>query len=218
MREIKRFVFIYSSDPTVRVNLSLSISLVTNFCYIVFNLVSGISYSSVWFVSAAAYYLLIVLARYIIIDASSEGELEIYKACKRVGSLILTMTIPVAGVIFYVSAIKSPAKYSRFILLILLCYSIYSLTRSVIGLFAGRGRGGAINRAASTIRFSAALMSLFNLQSAAIPYYGITGEASFFTSLLTGFFVSGAISFLAIRTISESKREIKKHSKNGEAL
>lgn len=61
--ENNSFLKMYKDDHKLRYKLSLFSSLILNTIYVIFKLVSGIFYQSLWFISFAIYYFILVIMR-----------------------------------------------------------------------------------------------------------------------------------------------------------
>ena len=77
MSNFLRFVSSYFENSAVRFNVGVLLGLILNAGYIVFNLVLGIMSGNVWYISVSAYYSLVVMLRYMLLDSSGENAGQI---------------------------------------------------------------------------------------------------------------------------------------------
>lgn len=71
----------YFSDVRFRTEISLYSGLFINLLYIAMKLCSGIYYRSVWFISLAAYYILLAVMRYMLLRRGKKKEKRRPYAC-----------------------------------------------------------------------------------------------------------------------------------------
>ena len=212
IKSIINYIKLYFSDSAVRLNFSLALSLVLNICYIVFNVVAGIVYSSIWFVTVAVYYLIVVSVRYLVFGANNGdmNDLEyVHISSRAVGILLLFLSIAMACMMTYTVLSNKGARYPQYVLLIFLIYSVYTFVRAITGLIISRIKSSQTERLAHTIRLSCALMSFFNLQISYQTSYGAS-QRGVSINLLSGALIFFAVCFLALLTISKSNKELKR--------
>lgn len=96
----------FFGDLRFRTELSLYGGLFINFLYIAIKFFSGIYYRSVWFISLAAYYILLAIMRFILLHKNTnsvmtmETELKRYRLC---GIMLLIMNQALAGIVIFMA-------------------------------------------------------------------------------------------------------------------
>ena len=196
-----RFLSVYFLDKKARFNAAVLLGLILNACYIVFNLVLGILQENVWYITVAAYYTLIVILRYLIIDGNDAAD----SAAHTVSRLLLIVSFPRTGMIIYTVIGGGKSGYPRFVIPIFAAYAVFSIFRAVFGLFVFRKNKTGVHRAAHTIRLALALLSLFNFQTSLLSLISISERLTVALNFITGGGV--AITTLALAASGERGRQ-----------
>ncbi len=197
MSNFIRYVSLYIKEPGVRFNVAILLGLILNGCYIVFNLVLGIVYGNIWYITVAAYYMLIAVLRYLLIDGGEGGCSD--EGAKTVSSLMLVVALPMTGMIIYTVITNNRSALPSVTLPFFLVYAIVSILRAAKGLFVSKRENGRSRRVAHAIRLSLALLSLFNLQTSLFSYFDISGNISTAINFITGGAASISVLLLADR-------------------
>ena len=167
----------YLHDMSLRGNVSIYQGLAVNFFYAVFCVYVGIRYASVWFVSMAAYYLVLGLLRLSLIISyrhrEKYGELRPYR---RTAWLLFLLNIPMGGMILLMIVTNSGASYPGYVIYLSAMYTFYTMAMSVVNLVKFRKLGSPILFAAKVLNFIAAMMSVLCLQTAMIAQFSANGE------------------------------------------
>ena len=195
MKDFIGFVSLYLNDSKVRFNVGVLFGLVLNCFYIVFNLIYGIKYENAWFVTVSVYYTLIVILRYFAIDSGDGGSRTENEALS--GILMLILSAPMTGMIFYTVITNSSHTTPKSTLPVFAVYAFYSILRAVFGLFSSKNREKKYRRNAHAIRLSLALLSLFNLQTSLFSFLGVRGAFVLTVNFITGGATSLSILWLA---------------------
>ena len=199
MKNIISYLSLYLSDSTVRFNVGVFFGLFWNSFYIVINIIWGIKYGNVWFVTVAAYYTVVAMFRYFIIDTGQDGCQE-QNVTELLGTLILILSVPMTGMIIYTVLTGTSRGYPNSSLPIFAIYAVFSIFRAAYRLFSRAENRGASYRTLHAIRLSIAFMSVFNLQTSLFSFLGVKGDLSLLLNFLTGSAVS--FSMLAAAGIS----------------
>ena len=192
MKNIISFFYGYASDSRLRRNVGMLIGIFINSFYIVVNLIWGIKHRNVWFISVAAYYMLIALFRYLSIDVKA-AEAEIMEVPR---ALMLVLSVPMTGMISYTVITSNAHGYPKSSLPVFAAYAVFSIFRAIYGLAFSKKEDTGSARTTHVIRLSLALMSLFNLQTSLFAFLGFDSKLSVFFNFITGGAVS--ISMLAL--------------------
>ena len=213
MKSIKGYISVVLKNKTVRFYVFVFLGLLTNFCYIILNLVSGIIYGNAWFITVAAYYTLILSVRYLILGNGCFGcdecksSQEDIKALKTCGMLMLILGVPITGMIIYTVISDKMYEYHPIVFISLLIYASFSILRAVLGIFTSTKKSGIAN-AFRYIKISSALMSLFNLQTSVFSAVRVgEGMAKIF-NIITGGAVSLSVFLFAVKTITDADAEL----------
>ena len=194
MKKIISYLSLLISDSKIRFNVGILFGLVLNSFYIVYNLIYGIKYGNVWFITVSAYYTLIVGLRYFSIGRETVGANA--SAERTLGILVLSLSFPMTGMIIYTVITNSARTFPKSSLPVFAGYAIFSILRAVFGLLASERESKVPRRMAHLIRLSLALMSLFNLQTSLFTYLGVKRVIALTLNFITGGAVS--LSMLAL--------------------
>lgn len=180
MRRLTGAVFAgkYIGDLAFRGSVSIYQGMIVNFFYVVFRILIGIRYASVWFLTIAIYYLLLGIMRLSLIlsyrNRSVKAELRCYR---RTAWLLFLLNIPMGGMIVLMVLTDSGFSYPGYVIYLSALYTFYTIILAIAHLVEFRKLGSPILSAAKVLNFVAALMSLLGLQTAMISQFSTEGEA-----------------------------------------
>ncbi|MBD5383996.1 MAG: hypothetical protein HDR72_03235 [Ruminococcaceae bacterium] len=205
----------FFGDIRFRTELSMYGSLIINFLYIAIKLFSGIYYRSVWFVSLAAYYILLAIMRFILLHKNKksvmtmETELKRYRLC---GIMLLIMNQALVGIVIFMVHQNKGFDYPGLLIYAMAAYSFYSIITAVINLVKFRKRGSPLLSAAKVINLVAAMVSVLSLETAMLAQFGGDNDMEF-RRLMTGL-TGGGVCIIVIAMAAfmlwKSARQLKK--------
>ena len=206
----------YRGDLAFRGNVSLYRGMMVNFCYVIFRLVAGIRYASVWFISMAAYYLVLGLLRAHLAFCYRRRTPALERRCYRQTAwLLFLLNLTMGGMIFQMVRTNSGYSYPGMMIYISAIYTFYITTVSIVGLVKYRRLGSPILSAAKVLNVISALMSLLGLQTAMIAQFSANDEAfRMRMNAITGGGVYCAVIVIAVAMLLRSR----KIRKEGEAV
>lgn len=168
----------YIGDLAFRGSVSIYQGMMVNFFYVVFRLLVGIRYASVWFLTIAIYYLLLGIMWLSLTlsyrNRNMKSELRCYR---RTAWLLFLLNIPMGGMIVLMVLTDSGYSYPGYVIYLSALYTFYTIILAVVNLVTFRKLGSPILSAAKVLSFVAALMSLLGLQTAMISQFSTEGEA-----------------------------------------
>lgn len=167
----------YVNDLAFRGSISIYHGMAVNFLYVLFRIVVGIRYASMWFISMAVYYLVLAALRLSLIlnyrHKSKTVELRCYR---RTAWLLFLLNLPMGGMILLMVLTNFGYSYPGYVIYLSAMYTFYTIVTSVINLVRFRRLGSPILSAAKVLNFIAALMSILGLQTAMIAQFSTEGE------------------------------------------
>ena len=167
----------YMGDPAFRGSVSIYQGMMVNFFYVVFRILVGIRYASVWFLTIAIYDLLLGIMRLSLIlsyrNRNMKSELRCYR---RTAWLLFLLNIPMGGMIVRMVLTDSGYSYPGYVIYLSALYTFYMVILVIVNLVKFRRLGSPILSAAKVLNFVAALMSLLGLQTAMIAQFAAEGE------------------------------------------
>ena len=168
----------YLGDLAFRGSVSIYQGMMVNFFYVVFRILAGIRYASVWFLSIAIYHLLLGIMRLSLAlsyrNRNTKSELRCYR---RTARLLFLLNIPMGGMIVLMVLTDSGYSYPGYVIYLSALYTFYTVILAIVNLVKFRKLGSPILSAAKVLNFVAALMSLLGLQTAMISQFSTEGEA-----------------------------------------
>lgn len=202
----------YLHDLAFRGSISIYQGMTVNFFYVIFRIVAGIRYASVWFISMAVYYLVLGgLRAYLIFSYRRRDANSEYRCYRRTAWLLFLLNIPMGGMIVLMVRTNSSFFYPGYIIYLSALYTFYTMVTSIINLAKFRKVGSPILSAAKVLNFVAAMMSILGLQTAMISRFSTNGEAyRKLMNTITGGFVYGIVVAIAVYMLLHSRNIRKK--------
>lgn len=202
----------YLSEAELRAKISLHTGLLLNIIYSAFKLAAGIYYSSFWFGAEAVYYIILSIIRYTLIRKSKNNlsnHADEWRRCRLCGYLMLLLNLAMTVIIVQVVRQNKSYSYAGFIIYATAAYTFYRLTMAIIHVIKFNPRKYTVLSASKQINLSAALMSLFALQSAMLTQFG-EGNTDFIKTInaATGSVVSVIAICTALFMIINSSKKI----------
>lgn len=190
----------YLNDLAFRGNISLYQGMAVNFFYVVFRVIAGIRYASIWFISMAVYYLVLACLRtYLVIGYRKRTPMREYRCYRTTAWLLFLLNIPMGGMIVLMVRTNSGFSYPGYIIYLSALYTFYTMVTEVTNLVKFRRLGSPILSAAKVLNFVAAMMLILGLQTAMISRFSENGEACRkMMNAVTGGFVYGIVILIAV--------------------
>ena len=202
----------YLNDLAFRGNISIYQGMAVNAFYVVFRIVAGIRYASVWFISMAVYHLVLggLWAYLVVCYRRRDPELE--RRCYHTTAwLLFLLNIPMGGMIVLMVRTNSACSYPGSIIYLSALYTFYTMVTSVLNLVKFRKLDSPILSAAKVLNFIAAMMSILGLQTAMISRFSENGESyRKMMNAITGGFVYGIVILIAVIMLLHSRKTRKK--------
>lgn len=167
----------YLTDLAFRGNINIYQGMFANFAYVIFRIVVGVRYASVWFASMAVYYLVLGSIRLFLLR-SYRRDAAGQKFCYRLTAWFLfLLNIPMGGMILLMVVENNAYTYSGCVIYISAMYTFYTMIMSVVNLVRYRRLGSPVLLAAKSLNFIAALMSVLGLQTAMIAEFSAEDDS-----------------------------------------
>ena len=210
MRRLTGAVFAgkYIGDLAFRGSVSIYQGMIVNFFYVVFRILIGIRYASVWFLTIAIYYFLLGILRLSLIlsDRNRKRKTEL-RCYRRTAWLLFLLNIPMGGMIVLMVLTDSGFSYPGYVIYLSALYTFYTMILAIVNLVKYRKLGSPILSAAKILNLIAALMSLLGLQTAMITQFS-PGEESFrsIMNAVTGGGVWCSVILIAVTMLLRSRK------------
>lgn len=210
-----RYLLRYQGDVSLRLRVSLYVSLAVNLLYALLQMISGMQNRSVWYYALAEYYALLAVLRFFLLKdirqnrRSREEEYRRYRFC---GVFLLMIHLLLTVITAYIVYQNRGFSHGEIVTIAMAAYTFYSVTAAVINVLKYRRHETPTVLAAKSVSFSAALVSVLSLETAMLSAFG-TAESPLFRRIITGvtgFAVCTVILASAIYMIVRGTRELRK--------
>lgn len=178
----------YKNDYKLRYKISLIVSLIFNLLYALFKLLSGIIFRSVWFISFAFYYILLVIVRYNIakqkLDDSTTLKDE-YIKYKNVGVILLFINVILTFIVLIIVNEQVMNIYPSWIAITVATYTFYLIFISIYNLIKYRKYKSPLMASSKIVNVVTSLVSLISLEIILIPTFGNVNDLFFEVMIMT---------------------------------
>ena len=201
----------YAHDLAFRGSVGIYRGVAVNLCYVVFRIAAGIRYTSVWFISMAAYYLVLGGLRVYLIVCYRRRTPALEAWCyRRTAWLLFLLNIPMGGMIALMVRANASFSYPGTIIYASALYTFYTMALAIINLVKYRRLGSPILSAAKVLNLVSAMMSILGLQTAMISQFDPGNEAFRKTmNTMTGSVVYGVVILTALWMLRHGGKERK---------
>ena len=181
-------------DLAFRASVGICAGAAVNLAYAGFRMVVGLRYASVWFLSIAAYDLVLGLLRLSLI-LSRRRRADELRCYRRTAWLLFLLIVPMGGMILLMVLTDSGYSYPGYVIYVSALYTFCMMGLSVRNLVKYRRPGSPILSAAKILNVIAALMSVLGLQTAMIAQFSAErdGFRRLMNALTGGFVFVGVI-------------------------
>lgn len=198
----------YVRDLSFRSSVSIYQGMTVNFFYVIFRIITGFRYASVWFISMAVYYLVLGCLRLYLINGYRHRSPVLERHCyRRTAGLLFLLNIPMGGMIVLMIRTNASVSYPGYVIYLSALYTFYAMILSVVNLQTVRRTGSAILSAARVLNVISAMMSVLCLQTAMISRFSARGEAyRRMMNTITGCVVYGIVILIAVAMLWRSRK------------
>lgn len=166
----------YKRDYKLRYQLSLFVSLLFNVIYALFEVISGILFSSWWFISLAIYYLLLIMLRFNILRDEFDKKKELreeYIRYRSTAIILLFINVILTMIIMIIVNQKIINVYPNWLAITVAVYTFYLIFSSIYNLIKYRKYKSPLISSAKVISVITSLVSLISLEIILIPTFGV---------------------------------------------
>ena len=201
----------YAHDLAFRGSVGIYQGVAVNLCYVVFRIAAGIRYTSVWFISMAAYYLVLGGLRVYLIVCYRRRTPALEARCyRRTAWLLFLLNIPMGGMIALMVRANASFSYPGTIIYASALYTFYTMALAIANLVKYRRLGSPILSAAKVLNLVSTMMSILGLQTAMISQFDPGNEAFRKTmNTMTGSVVYGVVILIALWMLRHGGKERK---------
>lgn len=207
LRAAFRYYKKQKEERPLHMRKSLLLSMSINVCYGLFHLVSGVRCQSIWLISTGAYYLGLSLIRLVLVfyEKRQMGAEDMaqqlavgWKGFQVCGRLLLLLNLTISGKVFQMIWHGQVSHYPEYVVYAVATYTFYRLISSVLQVLRRKDSEAPVKGAASNINLTAAMMSLYSLQTVLLDVFGDDPDFQFLMNSLTGSAVCLLVTFGAL--------------------
>ncbi|MEE0928151.1 MAG: hypothetical protein UIG59_03080 [Acutalibacteraceae bacterium] len=212
---MKAFVKKCVKDAKTRTKLFLSLGLIINVGYAVYNIFTGILYGSIWFYSVAVYYIMLCTIKFFLLlkgfskVGDKKGSLSDMKIC---GILLMVLNLSIAAIIYLTILNGTAHLYKNSVIWTAVGYTLFRIAAAAIDIRNLRHRFDPTLYSAKGLSLSVALMSFFSLQTALLDRFVPSDILRGGLNILTGTAVTAAVTVISVRRVIRANRELRKTS------
>lgn len=177
-----RYLKEYVNNHELRYKLSLFISLIFNVIYALFKLITGIFFKSVWFITFALYYILLVVVRANILKEEINDKsslLDEYTKYRKTAVILLLTNVILTMIILIIVNQKIMNIYPNWIAITASVYTFSIIYSAIYNLIKYRKYKRPLMLSAKVINVITSLVSLISLEIMLIPTFGSETPAFF---------------------------------------
>lgn len=209
------FLHRYITEPDFKAQVSLYLSLGINLFYSVYKAVAGICLHSVWFGAMAFYYLILSTGRFLLlrsIRGNRQETLLAWKKYRLCGCLLLLLTAAVVILTFYTIMEGYTVKYPGYMIYGAAGYTFYQFGFAIVNLVKCRKLRNPVYSAGKIIALTAAMVSMFSLQTALLAAFGGGSPWQKQMNIWTGVIILISIAGMALFMMIHGTKAIRKIS------
>ncbi|MCD7755770.1 MAG: hypothetical protein LUJ09_05500 [Firmicutes bacterium] len=201
------------SDDLQKASLSLAGAFALNGLYAAWEIGCGIYYHSYWFITLGAYYALLTLTRWMLLQPPRGKRQSVralwmrYRAC---GAALLLLNLIPAGMIALAVLEGQGARYAGYLIYAVAAYTFYRVGMAIRNLVKLRRFRNPRLTAAKIISLAAAIISMLSLEIAMLRQFG--GDEAFFRTMTawTGAGACAIVTWLAGSMIVTAQKNLKR--------
>ena len=171
-----KWVHRYLADDAFRTIASLYRQIALNLAYVVLKFSMGIYYRSAWFIMLSAYYLLLILMRFLLLRSSRSGalgqnlEME-YRKSRICGGLLLLMNLILTVFVILVVKQNESYHYAGMLIYAMAAFTFYVVIMSIRNVIKYRKHNSPLVSASKSINFASTLISMLALETAMLSSF-----------------------------------------------
>ena len=186
------------------------ISFAINIAYVVLQAVLGIIERSWWYISLAAYFLVLSLLKGCVFYSKFKHDTEISQAktYRNCGILFVFLTVAFSGIVLLIYTSNMYFEYAGLMIYVVATYTFYNAVMSIINFVKVRDHNNLYVRSIRNINLASSLVSIVVLQVAMFQAFAPESNRSI-ANALTGGAMSLAILVVGAIMIATANKKIK---------
>lgn len=206
-------------DYGYRTMITGHLSLAGNVVFALAKAAAGWYYSSVWLCALAGYYLILCIAKAVILrwgGRSADGETsaermgrewKIYRLC---GIFLILLTVTLQGVVILIVEQGKTYYYQGYLIFAVALYDFYCMITSIVFMVKTRKEHNPVIVSVKTIRFASSLVAMLTLQTAMFASFsgGLELEKQRAMNIITGTSVCAILILWGVWMVMRAQREL----------
>ena len=219
MKRIKDVFINYKKDISYKLKITILVQLIIDIIFFLFELILGIYYKSYCFLTLAAYYLILLILRFVIFKYEKNNTLgenlnKEYKIFKISAYVLLIMNIINIGLIILTFSDEQIINYHEYLIYGLAAFTFYSTIMTIIQIIKYKKYNSPIILLYKIISLFSSVISLLSLEIVMLNTFGSEdSEISKWRFIgITGLGIVILFISISIYMIVLSKRRINKEN------
>lgn len=193
-------------------------SFFVNLCFVAFQGVLGIITKSWWYITITIYYILLSLAKGLVLLSQKKYKSDSAKALKTyrfVGIILTFLMIAFSGIIVLIYKSDRYFEYAGLLIYVVSAFTFYKVVLAIYNIIKAKKQNNIFTQCFRNINLSASLISLLVLQIAMFKAFSPESNTGF-ANALTGAGVAIIIVSIGIYMIASSTKKLKQQENNNE--
>lgn len=189
------------------------VSLVFNFMYALGNCTIGFLTHSWWFISVGAYYAVLTVTRYSVLQTGRKaGDVETVLFMRRTtGVLLVALSFCIAGVNTLAAVKDRGTAFHEIVMITIAAYTFTKITVAIIGMVKARHSAPPTHKILRNISLADACVSIYTMQrSMLVSFPGMGAAEILLLNILTGSAVWIIVLLLGVNLIGGKHTEMAK--------
>ena len=189
-------------------------SLAANFVYAIGNCVLGFFTQSWWFITVGAYYAVLAMARFSVLQAKrkARGDHDTELFARRItGILLVALSVCIVGVTILSTLGERGTAFHEIVMIAIATYTFTKITIAVIGMVQAKHTASPALKTLRNIALADACVSIYTMQRSMLQSFpGLTPAEIQVFNILTGTAVWLIVLFLGINLIGGKRVDMAK--------
>lgn len=185
-------------------------SFIINIAYVTLIAVPAIMAGSVWYITIASYYLLLILMKGNIFYSKKRYNTPVKqaRAYRYCGIMFILLTLAFSGIIVLIYTSNMYFEYAGLMIYVVAVFTFYKLVLAIYNIFKSKQQDDLYVQSIRNVNLISALVSVVVLQVAMIQEFSPENNTSI-ANALTGAGISAIILVIAILMIVKANKKLK---------
>ncbi|HIU75064.1 MAG TPA: hypothetical protein IAC62_04225 [Candidatus Pelethocola excrementipullorum] len=213
------------NDFSFRTMMAVSCSLLLNIILTAFKMVTGWYYASHWLMVLSGYYIILILAKFILLgygirksQLTDEKEKIIHdwKAYRLCGIMLFFLTAFLQGVVILIVKEGQGFSYHEIVVITIAAYDFYCLGSAIYYMITKRRKHSPIVNAIKSISFASSLVAILSLQTAMFSSFAKEDDLILtqVMNIATGTVVCVILIVLGVMMIVKANKKLKSYKES----